>query len=347
MIYKTQNLIFCLLFLQTVVFGSTLTQYRQKVQDAVESVGYLNYPEEYLSDAENIVQQREILKEIRTKLPPIEKIELKDTNFEVNHDWLYEKLKQFEAEPYRSNKRTPIINEVLARLSTLEFKIGELEKQELAKRTKDEDKRKLDDILRRPEYQKPVEKEETWLQRKWREFWEWLRSFDRGSKQEEQAPEGSPILASGLLYTILAIAVGLILFLLYRFVPTILKQIREREKDDKNSRVILGETLSAEDSSSSIFKEAEDLARSGNLRGAIRKGYIALLCELSDKRIIGLARHKTNRDYLRDVKNKKDLHQNMNTLTNNFERNWYGLNRAEEKDWEEFKQTYQQTIRKA
>lgn len=344
MIYKAQNLIICLLLLQIVAFGSTLSQYRQKIKDVTESVGYLNYPEEYLSDAENIAQQREILKEIRTKLPPIEKIELKDTNFEVNHDWLYEKLKQFENEPYRSIKRTPIIEETLERLSALESKVEELERQELSKRTKDEDKQKLDEILRRAEYQKPAEKEETWFQRKWREFLEWLQSFEPAPKKREEVAEGSPAMASALLYIVLAIAVAFIGFLIYYFAPSLLKQIRNREKKDKNSRVILGETLSAEDSSNSIFAEAEDLARTGNLRGAIRKGYIALLCELSDKKIIGLARHKTNRDYLRDVKKKKDLHQNMNALTLNFERNWYGSNQTDENEWEEFKQTYRQTV---
>jgi Domain of unknown function (DUF4129) len=347
MAYKIKNLILCLFILQTGVFGSTLTQYHQKIKDVTESVGYLNYPEEYLSEAENVAQQREILKEIRTKLPPSEKIELKDTNFGVKHDWLYEKLIQFENEPYGSIKRTPIIDEILERLSALEVKIIELEKQEFSQRSKDEEKQKLEEILRRAEYQKPEEKGETWIQQKWREFWEWLWKREPKEKKEIQAPEGSPILASGLLYTVLAIAIALVLFLIYRFAPVILKQIREREKSDKNSRVILGETLSAEDSSHSIFSEAEDLARNGNLRGAIRKGYIALLCELSDKKIIGLASHKTNRDYLRDVKNKKDLHQNMNDLTSNFERNWYGINKTDENDWEEFKQTYQQAVRKA
>jgi hypothetical protein len=347
MIAKIRNLLICLLLLPIAAFGSTLSQYQQKIKDVTESVGYLSYPEESLTDAENIAQQREILKEIRTKLPPNEKIELKDANFEVNHDWLYEKLKQFENEPYRSTKRTPIINEILDRLSALEIKINELQNQEIANRTKDQDKQKLDEILKRAEYQKPAEREETWLQRKWREFWEWVRSLIRRPEvkdEERQIPEGSPALASGLLYLVLAIAVGLIIFLIYRFAPTFWERFKDREKKDDGSRVILGETLSAEDSSNSIFAEAENLARTGNLRAAIRKGYIALLCELSDKKIIGLARHKTNRDYLRDVRNKKELHQNMNSLTVNFERNWYGNNETDEREWEEFREVYRQTV---
>jgi hypothetical protein len=34
----------------------------------------------------------------------------------------------------------------------------------------------------------------------------------------------------------------------------------------------------------------------------------------------------------------------MNELTNNFERNWYGLQKTDERDWDEFKQNYQQAV---
>jgi hypothetical protein len=52
----------------------------------------------------------------------------------------------------------------------------------------------------------------------------------------------------------------------------------------KQERVILGERISAEETAQILFAEAEHLARQGNLRGAIRKGYIALLCDLSDRK---------------------------------------------------------------
>ena len=92
-------------------------------------------------------------------------------------------------------------------------------------------------------------------------------------------------------------------------------------------------------------EEAERLAREGNLRQAIRKGYIALLCELSDRKLIGLAQHKTNRDYLRDVRRRHALYQNMSGLTDNFERHWYGFEKADEKDWEEFRRRCGDTIK--
>jgi hypothetical protein len=62
--------------------------------------------------------------------------------------------------------------------------------------------------------------------------------------------------------------------------------------------------------------------------------------------VIGLAQHKTNRDYLRDVRNRKELHQNMTNLTGSFERHWYGFDSTDEQDWEDFRQTYKQAVSK-
>lgn len=348
MIEKIQKFIFCLLLtfvcLTSVSLATTLTKYRQKIQQIGGSVASLNYPEESLTEAQNIAEQQAILQEIRAKLPPTETIELTGTTFEVSHNWILDKLKDFENEPYHSDKRAPIINELSEQLSALISKLTELENQQLSKRTKNDEKQKLDEILKRAEYQKPADKEETWLQRKWREFWEWVWSVTPRGERKPQEPTGSPALSSTLLYIVIGAALLIIGFLIYRFAPFIVQRFRERERKEKESRVILGETISADETSHNIFEEAENLAQQGNLRGAIRKGYIALLCELSDRKIIGLAGHKTNRDYLRDVRKRKELHQKMNTLTNNFERNWYGLKKTDEKDWEEFKQNYQQAV---
>ena len=144
-----------------------------------------------------------------------------------------------------------------------------------------------------------------------------------------------------LLY---ALVLGVIGFLIRRFAPFLFKRFQNREKKEKRERVILGERLAADETAQNLFDEAENLARAGNVRGAIRKGYIALLCELADRKIIGLSRHKTNRDYLRDVRSKTELYENMNGLTLNFERHWYGFETADAEDWEEFKVGYERII---
>ncbi len=147
-----------------------------------------------------------------------------------------------------------------------------------------------------------------------------------------------------LLYV--GLAAGIV-FLIYKFLPHISGRFKKRSGRKKNDRVILGERIAEDRSSSDLFAEAERLARDGELRLAIRKGYIALLCELSDRKVIGLARHKTNRDYLRDLRSKKDLFENVAGLTGSFERHWYGSQASEMQDWEEFKTLYRRTLQGA
>src|SRR6185436_20617728 len=107
----------------------------------------------------------------------------------------------------------------------------------------------------------------------------------------------------------------------------------------------LGETLEPDESAVDILAEAEALARRGELRAAIRKAYIALLVELGDRKILSLAQHKTNRDYLRAVREVEPLHSNVKQLTDSFERHWYGLIQATETDWLAFRSAYKQALR--
>jgi hypothetical protein len=136
------------------------------------------------------------------------------------------------------------------------------------------------------------------------------------------------------------VILGALGFLIYRFAPFFAAKYRHKQKGQTKERIILGERLAADATGQNLFEEAERLAREGNLRGAIRQAYIALLCDLSDKKIIGLSQHKTNRDYLRDVQRQNDLYKNMSGLTENFERHWYGFEAAKESDWEEFRSGY-------
>jgi hypothetical protein len=107
---------------------------------------------------------------------------------------------------------------------------------------------------------------------------------------------------------------------------------------------VLGERLEPEESAGDLLSEAETLARRGELRAAIRKAYIALLVELGDRKIISLAQHKTNRDYLRAVSGVPALYANMSGLTDSFERHWYGIAQATQQDWQTFQAAYKATL---
>ncbi len=324
--------------------ATTLSQYHAKIHNAKQSIDVLLYSDEDESNtAENLSFKRQTLKSIRANLPPTERVATSGGEVEVENTWLAEKLAAFEKET-DSSKCAALLTEISARLGALETKLTELENAAATGRAKDEDKQKLAEILRRAEYQKPVEKGESFLHRMWREFWEWLKNLFPARSPVSTPVTGFQNFSFVLQLIIYGLVLGIIGFLIYRFAPFLRGRFKRRVKKKEGTRIILGETLAEGATGQNLFSEAERLAREGNLRAAIRKGYIALLCELSDRRIIGLAQHKTNRDYLHDVSNQRELHQNMNNLTGSFERYWYGFEPAQQKDWEAFRAKYKQTV---
>jgi hypothetical protein len=338
--------LFCLLFLAQSGFARTLDEYRASVAAANSAarnlIAYLDRAANN-SSLKNIEYERETLENIRKNLPATEKIEWNGNLIETGNQWLDVRLKDFEKESVPV-KRRAILTEIGERLSAIDAKITELQNASVSNRSKDEDKRKLAEILRRVEFQKPEVQEESWFDRLLRKIREWFNEKVPQPDLPQKAPEGLSAISFVLQLLVYAVVLGFIGFLIYRFAPFFADRFRRREKEDKGERIILGEKLAANEDSQTLFDEAEEMARSGNLRGAIRKGYIALLCELSDRKIIGLAQHKTNRDYLRDVRKKPPLYQNMNGLTNSFERHWYGFEQTNEADWEEFRENYRKTI---
>ena len=136
-----------------------------------------------------------------------------------------------------------------------------------------------------------------------------------------------------------ALAVALIVFVVWRFAPLLINKVstRRKKRDVREARVVLGERLAPDESAADLLAEAERLARAGELRGAIRKAYIAVLCELGDRKLIRLAQHKTNRDYLNSVRDRDDLFGTLRPLTHDFERHWYGFAPATPADWDEYR----------
>jgi hypothetical protein len=338
--------LFCFLFLPVHGFAKTLAEYREGVKSAGDFTReLLDYVDDVLEEGEKDVEyERQVLAGMRKTLPVAEKVEWEGTSVETGNQWFETNLKAFEAATNDWEKRRMILTEIAERLSAIEAKIDQLEKPALSERSKDEEKRKLAEILRREEYQKPQENQESWFERMQKKVRDWFNEKFPRPNVPESTSQGVSSVSFGLQILLYALVLGFIAFLIYRFAPFFADRFRRREKEEKAERIILGEKLAADEDAQTLFDEAEAMARSGNLRGAIRKGYIALLCELSDRKIIGLAQHKTNRDYLRDVRKKGELYQNMNGLTTSFERHWYGFDAADEADWNEFKQIYQKTI---
>ena len=189
--------------------------------------------------------------------------------------------------------------------------------------------RELAEILRRPDYNRETAAEGSALERLWARFLRWLLSLI--PKTAPITPNGSPFLSRLAQIIVVVACLGAIAFLVWKLAPRYLSG-RRKKKQKREARIVLGERLEPDQTAADLLAQAESLARDGDLRGAIRKAYIALLCELGDRKIVSLAQHKTNRDYLHSVRERVHLYSSMRQLTNSFELHWYGFQPPAEND---------------
>ena len=326
--------------------GSTLSDYHNRLKAArndVESIiGALQKDRDLTTVDRGLI--RKAAARVRKAIPANESMEVRGTTVETQNRWVQIELDKFENAVGQADE-VRILSGISERLSSVEKEVDELEKATAGVRTKDEDKRKLNEILSREEFQKPEDKGQSAFQRWMTWFIDWLRSLfpDRPVLPNVDPNRFQPL--SVIIQVIVyGLVIGLIGFLIYKFAPVIVERFSRREKKERTGRVILGEHIDASRSASDLFAEAENYARHGDLRAAIRKGYVALLCDLADKKVIGLARHKTNRDYLRDVRKRTSIFGPMKRATGSFERHWYGFTTPEAKDWVEFRDQYRSAV---
>ncbi len=325
-----------------VILCIPLEDFKRKVNDAAAMA---NSVEQTISKENSGPEISNVLiEQVRRDFPASERVEWSGGTVDVSNAWLLERLQAFEQET-DPVKRLPIVSSIREHLSSVSSKLNELDRISSDGRTKDEDKQKLAEILRREEYQKAQQAGESVFQRWLREFLDWLAKI----WPQPDIPSGGfsgmeslVLVMRILLYVALA---AVLAFLIFKVAPLLFPSLKRTAKRKKKSRVILGEHIAENETATDLFSEADRLAREGNLRGAIRKGYIALLCDLSDRNVIGLARHKTNRDYLRDVRSRGELHPRMKAVTETFERHWYGFEESAEQDWTRFRDEYDQAIR--
>jgi len=330
----------------TIVFGlacftraraATVDDYRARLARALAAV-----PQLQTHDDEDPTQRGQFalatIAQLKTALPQHEQVLLTSQTITVDNRWLHEALNEYgkaNSETEKSAQATAISERLLAIIERLD----EL-KQSSTGSSKDESKARLAEILRRSEFNKTAS-EGSAIGRLWAAFLRWLSSIFPQTKPLQ--PGGSRFLSGIVQIVVVAVAVGAIVLLVWRFVPRYFRN-RGKKKKKREVRIVLGERLAPDQTSSDLLAQAEALAHAGDLRAAIRKAYVALLCELGDRKIISLAQHKTNRDYLVAVRDRRSLFESMRNLTNSFELHWYGSVPAEENDWKAFRTSYHQAL---
>jgi hypothetical protein len=337
--YRLLSTLLLVLVWGTAAVAIPLKEYRERVLKAIASLDLLHETEDSSHSLKDEIVTTNI-RAARESLVFKETVEWDGAKIQVDNSWLEEELKRLEQLSAADVKRSEGLERVLERLQAIAERLAEIEQTRASPAvTRAELNQRLAAILHRPEYARTPKKESA-LSRLWIQFWRWITSlFPQRAPLNPSAAKGVSRIAQ---IFVLAIALASIVYVVRKFLPRLLRSSQAKKASKPRARVVLGERLEPDQSAADLLAEAEDLARAGDLRGAIRRGYIALLVELADRKIISLAQHKTNRDYLGAVREIQGLHRNMETLTNNYEQHWYGFVPAEESDWAAFRAGYKQ-----
>lgn len=320
--------------LATTARAATFTDYRTRISQAASVIQQLETPDYYTDDSNGTNELvGSALARLRRLLPETETVTFNNQSIDVDNKWFHQALAEYEKKRNRGEHDVDLIHRTREQLRALIERLDEMKPG--AANDKDANKARLAEILRRPEYDKSAPQESA-LAKLWNQFIRWLMKLFPKFKPPQ--PGTGRSLSRIAQVIVLGLSLALIGFLAWRLLPRYLSNRRNKKKTSKREpRIVLGERLEPDQTAADLLEQAEALARAGDLRGAIRKAYIALLCELGDRKVISLAQHKTNRDYLMSVRTRSSLYESLRKLTFSFERHWYGFVPPAPNDWDEFR----------
>src|SRR5262245_49050509 len=283
------------------------------------------------------------MNEVKRLLPVSEEVEFNGATTRVDNAWLHEAVDSAVKTVGDAERRLQLLGEISARLARLRQSVKSAQTAE--GRTSQDQRARLDDILARPEYQPEEERESTiarWI-RRIKEFIVRLliKLFGGSSARSPQAGGGGLVLVLQALI-LLAVAAALIfgvVMLARKF------QARRKPAEEAETREALGEEIPENATAADLFAMASEHAGQGEYRKAIRRAYIALLCDLDQRGKLRLGRSKTNRDYLDAMRSERRIYPTFSVMTLAFERAWYGQERATEEEFRNFVTLYQEAVK--
>ena len=321
------------------VIAIPLKDYHSNLEHIIEDLQSLLAKEDNETDEHFESRFSQTIEAMREELPKTQSVELDKQTWNTDNTSFHDTLDALQrAAP---EERRAKISRIIESVSAMDERVHDLESAEKVPYDKNAANERLKGILSRPEYENSP-KDQNALSRLVADFIRWLQKLL--PKPAQVKPGGGTSLTSIVQVVVVGVGLLLILYVLRLLLIRARRPGAKRIRKKREPRIVLGERLEPEETASDLLSEAEALARSGDLRAAIRKGYIALLLELGDRKLITLAQYKTNRDYLRSVTNHPQLHSRMKNLTESFERHWYGFAQATPNDWQDFRSVYREAL---
>lgn len=323
--------------------ATTLRDYAERLKQSQLALESLRQNEDGENSTTYERRSTVIVTYVRREIPPEETLETPAGNVTTANQWLDEALQEYERQIVGSREANQQLELIALRLVALRDSVlAYLAAVHKTGPTKDEEKARLETILRRPEYN-AADPQQNALARLIKRVKDYLssllpkRAVPLNDEQVRRASPATQLIVYAILLAVIALAA-------WRIVP-LLRRRAARTRRAKNvkpkARVVLGETLAEDETALDLFAQAELLAQKGDWRAAIRKGHIAALCALSDRKLLRLEQHKTNYDYLREIAAQPNLSPTLRRLTQQFEYHWYGLAPADATAWDAFRNSYQ------
>lgn len=311
--------------------AARLLNYENRVVRAVEQIERIKTDKDYSEEGVSYIKRL---------LPGTEPIEVEGREVSVDNTWLYVLLDSYTAEK-DPQQRTGKLNEVAGRLRALD---EHLRLAAAATSEQGSPRDKIREILSRPAYQP---EQETVIGsfikrvlRKVRSFMGEVLSALGRLIEKIFGVSSSNGWVSNLILILVALAavvVGTVL----------IKRMRVPRSKRKKTRTVLGEEIAADGTSRDLAEAGLAAARAGNFRVAVRKLYVSLLYELSERNLIELDESATNHEYLNRVSRFGALVGPMRYLTERFDYVWYGMFPSSEADFAAYLATYEQAMQGA
>ncbi|MGH9802505.1 MAG: DUF4129 domain-containing protein [Blastocatellia bacterium] len=337
-----QNRFLIVASLLWLVCGSVSVSAAAPVKDYAERIAKAEELTDQLIDSEPAASEIiAAMNSIKQLVPAQEDIEFDGQIIRTNNAWLHEAVGLVTKNAYGDEEQ---IRSMLIEIADRLYQLGQGVGSSLnatANNTAQNQHAQLEKILARGEYLPEEQKESAfkkWAKRAWKKFEELLLKLlgNRNSQIGNTGTGSTTFVRIAVILVLLAAAsIGLV---------KLLRRLRRRQKKD-DVREVLGEELPDDATAADLLANANLLARNGDFRSAIRRAYIALLCELEQRGKVRLHRSKTNRDYLDELKPQQSLYPTFSVMTGAFEHIWYGLEPATEAEFNDFLTLYQETVR--
>jgi hypothetical protein len=313
--------------------AATLLDYENRVFRAAEQVERIKADAEYSEEG---------IEHIQELLPNSETVYMNSQMIKVDNSWLHTLITRYQLEK-DAQLRLAMLTEAGGRLRALDDHLREIELSRITEAEQNNPRLKAQEILNRPEFKpKRQNKVVAFIKGIWDSIANFISELFRAVGRLLGQLFGSTTEGSWLSIVFVILVLGGFAFLVARAI----RKAKPRRRRPKK-RTILGEEIDAGTTAEALAERAYATAREGDFRNAIRKLYIAILYELSERRLIELEESATNREYLARLSGKGALTKAMAYMTDRFDYFWYGMFPTTGEDFSAYLARYREAVQSA